>query len=91
VKASAAKLSALKYNINHFNCYDYALQVFNSILDEKNCIPLQHVNFPFIAGRGGSPCGLYKTLTEIKDSGLEVPYSIQFGVQQSPVSTVIIN
>jgi hypothetical protein len=81
----AEVLTRKKYNINRFNCYDYALAVFNSLPGIEK-LPVTHVKFPFIFGRGGSPCGLYKDLEKLKaDSGAWAPY-IKFGLFKAPAS-----
>ena len=61
----ATGLADKKYNLNKFNCYDYAVEIYNSIPGIEK-IPVSHINFPFIAGKGGSPCGLFKDLQNIK-------------------------
>jgi hypothetical protein len=74
------------YHINKFNCYDYALEIFNSIAG-KETLPVSHVRFPFIYGKGGSPCSLYKDLKKLKESNsFWAPY-IRFGNLTAPVST----
>jgi len=64
---------AKKYNLNKYNCYDYALELYNSIPGTE-ALPTLKVKFPFKFGRGGSPCGLYKVLKELSSSahGLNV-------------------
>ena len=73
------------YHINKYNCYDYALKVFNT-LTPHNTVPSTHVRFPFIFGRGGSPVGLYQDLYKLKDlkdwSG-----DIAFGNFKAPMSS----
>jgi hypothetical protein len=81
----AKELTAKKYNINKYNCYDYALNVFNSIPGIEK-LPVTHVKFPFIFGRGGSPCGLYRDLEKLKVAGSTWAPFIQFGVFTSPAS-----
>ena len=53
-------------------------------------MPTQKVKFPFLFGKGGSPCGLYKVLKELSHSahGLNVGIVMEKG--RSPESTVYI-
>lgn len=54
-----------RYNLNKYNCYNYAVDVFNAIPGIEK-IPISKVKFPFILGKGGSPCALYKDLIRLK-------------------------
>jgi hypothetical protein len=81
-------LSAKKYNLNRYNCYDYVVGVFNSLPGVKK-LPVTHVKFPFIFGRGGSPCGLYKDLQRLCSDSAAWSASIRFGVFTSPISSSI--
>lgn len=83
---AALRLSAKRYNINKYNCYDYALGVFNS-LPGIEPIPVSHVKFPFIFGSGGSPCALYRDLKRLSDSGSTWAPYIRFGIFRSPASS----
>lgn len=78
-------LSKKKYNLNKYNCYDYALEVFNSIPGIEK-LPVTHVKFPFILGRGGSPCGLYRDLSRLRQIGSSWAPYIRFGLFESPES-----
>ncbi len=81
----AVQLAGKKYNINRYNCYDYALEIFNTV-SGKDPIPGRHIRFPFIFGKGGSPCGLYADLYSLwLNKSSWAPY-IQFGVYKAPVS-----
>lgn len=77
------ELSKRKYDLKKFNCYEYALEVFNSIPGIEK-LPVSDVKFPFILGRGGSPCGLYKDLQNLVTAGSQWAPDIRFGVFQSP-------
>jgi hypothetical protein len=80
---SAVVLAGKKYNLNHFNCYDYAVRVFN--LSAGNyLIPVQYVKFPFIWGKGGSPTGLYRQLKALKDNDSTWSNHIEFGQLKAP-------
>ncbi|MEP6677360.1 MAG: hypothetical protein ABJA78_19525 [Ferruginibacter sp.] len=77
------ELSKRKYNLKKFNCYDYVLQVFNSLPGIEK-LPVTKVRFPFIFGRGGSPCGLYRDLKKLMTSGSSWSPYINFGLSISP-------
>ena len=83
--AAARELAARKYHINKFNCYDYAVTVFNRAV-ETDTLPLVKVRFPFVFGRGGSPCGLYKELMERQAAGNRLA-SVRLGAYTAPRST----
>lgn len=74
-----------KYNLNRYNCYDYALDVFNSLpFIEK--LPVNKIRFPFIAGKGGSPVCLFRDLKKLKEEGSSWAPYIGFGAYKAPVS-----
>ncbi len=79
----AKEFSMKKYNINRFNCYDYALAVFNSLPGIEK-ITARHIKFPFVLGYGGSPCGLYEDLLQLKANGSSWARFIHFGIFKSP-------
>jgi hypothetical protein len=81
--------SVRKYHINKYNCYDYALAIFNSVAGDS-ALPSVYVRFPFIFGRGGSPCSVYKDLTRLKNSGSSWAAQIRFGAFRAPVSSLRI-
>lgn len=85
VMKTAIDLAKKKYNINKYNCYDYAIEIFNSIAGPDK-IPIRHIRFPFIFGKGGSPCSLYTDLAEMKNNGSAWSPFIQTGVFMAPVS-----
>ncbi|MGZ5255323.1 MAG: hypothetical protein ACXWCT_13015 [Flavitalea sp.] len=75
-----------KYNLKKYNCYDYALEVFNSLpFIEK--LPTSKVKFPFILGRGGSPCGLFHDLKQLATTKSTLASLISFGRFTSPNNT----
>ncbi len=80
---TAVDLAKRKYNINKYNCYDYAIEIFNSIAG-LNKIPVHHIRFPFIFGKGGSPCSLYADLKAMKYSSSIWAPLIQFGLFRAP-------
>lgn len=77
------------YHINRFNCYEYAVFIFNSVAG-KDTLPVNHVRFPFIFGRGGSPAGLYLDLEKMKSDGSPWASSISFGKFVAPKSSTRI-
>lgn len=87
VKQKAAALAEKKYHINQYNCYDYAIEIFNSLPGIES-IPVTHVKFPFIFGRGGSPCGLYADLVKLKNSNSAWARFILIGNFTAPESFV---
>ncbi len=82
----AVQLAKRKYNINKYNCYDYALELFNAVTG-KDPIPGRHIRFPFIFGKGGSPCGLYADLHALRIGQSTWAPFIQIGVFKAPVSS----
>lgn len=74
-----------KYNLNKYNCYDFALEVFNSV-EHQQQIPNRHVRFPLLLGYGGSPCGLYKDLLKLKSLHTPLSKNVQIKTQYAPIS-----
>ncbi|HMK02592.1 MAG TPA: hypothetical protein VK489_00290 [Ferruginibacter sp.] len=79
------ELAKKKYNLKKFNCYDYIIEIFNSLPGVEK-LPLTKVKFPFILGRGGSPCGLYKDLGKLASGNSTWASAIRFGDFRSPVA-----
>lgn len=79
------ELSKKKYNLNRYNCYDYVLEVFNSLPGIEK-LPFTNVKFPFIFGKGGSPCGLYRDLKNLLTTNSSWVSYIRFGLFKSPAS-----
>jgi hypothetical protein len=77
------ELAKKKYNLKKYNCYDYVIEVFNSLPGIEK-LPVTKVKFPFIFGRGGSPCGLYSDLEKLASNGSAWASAIRFGVFRSP-------
>jgi hypothetical protein len=86
VLAQSIKLAERKYHMNRYNCYDYAIQIYNSVAGESP-LPLKHIRFPFIFGRGGSPCCVYRDLEQLQKSGALMHAEISFGRLVAPRST----
>jgi hypothetical protein len=75
-----------KYHINRFNCYDYAMTVFNAVAG-NDPLPVVHVRYPFVFGKGGSPCGVYRDLKRLKETDAAWAPYIHFGELIAPIST----
>ena len=83
VQATSLQHAQNAYHLNRYNCYDYALNVFNSVAN-KSPLPVHKVAFPFAMGHGGSPCGLYQTLQALKSAESSWAPAIAFGCFQAP-------
>ena len=81
---NAKLLAQRKYHLNLFNCYDYAIQLFNSAGGEDT-LPVSRIKFPFTGGFGGSPCCLYKDLEKLKNKS-SLASNIHFGITKAPVT-----
>lgn len=85
---SVLKLAVLyskkKYNLNNFNCYDYALNIFNSVAG-TDTLPVMYRRFAFF-GKGGTPCTIYKYLMQQQSNSAWSPY-ILTGNLKAPAST----
>lgn len=78
-----------KYHINDFNCYDYALGIFNTSCNDS--LPFIRIRYPLFFGKGGSPCTFYKYMQQQKDSGTALAPYIAFGNLIAPASTKILS
>ena len=60
---------SVKYDIDDYNCTDFALNIFNKCRTEKLKIPLYNIpgNYPSMGT--STPQGLYHTLKQMKSSG----------------------
>lgn len=79
--------SRRRYHLNKFNCYDYALDIFNAVAGTEP-LPLIHTSFIFF-GKGGSPCTFYKYLKQQKETNAVWAPNIRLGNLVAPVSTTI--
>jgi hypothetical protein len=79
VEQNALLLSVKKYHLNKYNCYDYAIDLYNTVEGAEQ-LQNEKVKFPFVFGKGGSPCGLYRQLQEIKNSGRDYAAFVSFGL-----------
>lgn len=85
----AIALTQKKYHLNKYNCYDYALELFNGV-GEKEPLPPYKVKFPFMLGKGGSPCALYATLQALQEQNTSRwVKAIHFGFFKAPVSQLL--
>lgn len=75
-----------RYHINKFNCYDYAVTVYNTAC-VTDTLDLVHVRFPFIFGKGGSPSGLYRQLRDRAERRSTVAALVRTGNYEAPAST----
>jgi hypothetical protein len=79
VAQNALRLSAKKYHLNKYNCYDYAIELYNTIEGAVQLLN-EKVKYPFVFGKGGSPCGLYRQLQKIKNSERNDAILVSFGL-----------
>ncbi len=79
----AVHYSNKAYHLNKYNCYDYAVLIYNSITGNEP-LPFITARYPFIFGRGGSPVSIYKQLKEMQSLGVK---GIEYGELLAPVST----
>ncbi|MBC7949692.1 MAG: hypothetical protein H7Y42_17535 [Chitinophagaceae bacterium] len=86
IVATAISLADRKYHMNRYNCYDYALGIFNSVAGASP-LPIVHVRFPFIFGRGGSPCSIYRSFGELAGNGSVWASHIEFADRTAPISS----
>lgn len=82
VLETAVRSCIRKYHLKKYNCYDYGLEVFNTVMKEK--LLTHHIRLPLWIGRGGSPCGLYKDLEKMKQDNKPNEAMIRFGSFKSP-------
>lgn len=67
LKTVALGLAAEKdYNLNGYNCTNYALEVFNSVRNINNYIII--IDIPGSINYGTTPNGLYKYLNQAKNT-----------------------
>jgi len=83
LKSAAEELSFRKYDLNRFNCYDYAVNLFNAV-QKQMTVPVSYMRFPLVLGKGGTPCSLYKDISILAPSALPVGYIVQTGVFYAP-------
>jgi len=82
---NAYEFTQRKYHLNKYNCYDYAVEVFNSVPGTP-AIPLTHIKFPFVFGRGGSPCALYRDLEKLQPANNPDQFIISLHPEKAPIS-----
>lgn len=74
----AAYLSTMRYDIDNFNCTDFALAVFNAASGEPLLIPKYHMPGSMYGEVSNTPQGLYNELVTLKSAGtypgeIEIP------------------
>lgn len=76
----------IKYDLDNYNCTDFALDVFNKTRAQKLDIPLIHIpgNFPSTGTR--TPQGLYQKLNAMKSSGHVEASNITTGIYKGWVA-----
>lgn len=86
LQGQSIELAKRSYHLNRYNCYDYALEVFNEVSEGPKLL-LQTVKFPLplVMGRGGSPCALYQHLQTLKNASCWAE-AISFGLFVAPKS-----
>lgn len=62
LQATSLRLASRNYDLNNFNCTDFALAIFNSVSSSSLIVPDWEI-WPFNYGR--TPNGLYKTLVSM--------------------------
>lgn len=82
---NAYEFTQRRYHLNKYNCYDYAVEVFNSITGTPS-IPLTHIKFPLIFGKGGSPCALYRDLEKLLPDSKAGDFIISLSPDKAPAS-----
>lgn len=80
-------VNSLQYDLDVFNCADYALDCFNFIRSSQIIVPDSQypIGFPII-NYGTTPNGIYKNLKEMKDTNHPEAANIQIGVNNSTTS-----
>ena len=86
----AKELSKRKYHINNFNCYDYAVLLFNSS-DNKDSLPVSRVKYPLASGSGGTPGCLYNDLKKIKTGQTSLASAVTIKPLLSPEQCISNN
>lgn len=97
IVSQAVWLSKKKYHINRYNCYHYAVELFNLVATGTR-LPVNAIKFPFPFGRGGSPCVLYRDLQTLKKENGPLAYMIHMEPGEAPAmyaskqqTTVLVN
>ena len=75
-----------KYHLNKYNCYDYAINIFNAVAGDDT-LPRMRLRYPLFYGKGGSPCSIYKYIKQQKESALAT--NILYGNLIAPASTKV--
>lgn len=74
-----------RYHLNKYNCYDYAMELFNTV-SVQDPLPVTYTRFPFPFGRGGSPCSVFRDCKRMLAAGGAHASRIRFGTMRAPKS-----
>jgi hypothetical protein len=87
VLAELQYLQNMRYDIDEFNCTDWALAVFNHVRSHPLEIPLYDIPGGMTARGTSTPQGLYNKLKEMKNSGGPEAATITVGTAKSYVGS----
>lgn len=79
--------SVVKYDIDDYNCTNFALDVFNKVRSEKIIIPLYNIPGNYPATGTKTPQGLFALLNNMKEAGHPEAQNITIDIQKGWVST----
>lgn len=82
---TALSLSRRYYHLNKYNCYDYGVELFNTLVTQDK-LPVERIKYPFPFGYGGSPVCIYTYVNSLDSSSKEWDYAINIGGLIAPKS-----
>ena len=82
---TSLSLSRQYYHLNKYNCYDYGVELFNTLVTHDK-VPVERIKYPFPFGYGGSPVCIYTYVSSLGSSSKEWDYSIKIGGLIAPKS-----
>ena len=82
---TALSLSRQYYHLNRYNCYDYGVELFNTLVSYDK-VPVDRIKYPFPFGFGGSPVCIYNYVSSLDSSLKEWNYEINIGGLIAPRS-----
>jgi hypothetical protein len=79
----------IKYDIDEYNCTDWAMDIFNHVRDPLKALTIQKYDLPGAAAPYGTstPNGLYLKLQEMKNSGGPDASNVDIGFLKGYVAT----
>ena len=83
---TALCLSRQYYHLNRYNCYDYGVELFNTLVSYDK-VPVDRIKYPFPFGRGGSPVCIFTFVSSLGSSLKEWNYVINVGGLIAPRSS----